>query len=271
VYRLLSTRPHAVAFSLVLLVALGALNLPESSALRAKLVWGSFFMPLFGLAGSFESLSAEAAQALLPRSSLTRQIDSLRRQNEALQFELRQADSIQRENDRLRQAVGWRQQTPWNLRLGRVIGQDPSNWWRSILIDLGSREGLQPNMPVLTADGLVGRVVEVGLTRARVLLVGDPNCRFSALVDDTRDKGIVAPDETSFDHQIVQFTYVPTGIELRPGSQVLTSGDGGVFPKGIPVGRIVDVRTNEFGLYLEARVRLAANLNRLEEVWVLYP
>jgi hypothetical protein len=77
--------------------------------------------------------------------------------------------------------------------------------------------------------------------------------------------------EASFDRQIVQFAYVPTPVELQPGQTLTTSGDGGVFPKGIPIGRIIDVQTNRFGLYLEARVRLAANLNRLEEVWVIFP
>ena len=69
----------------------------------------------------------------------------------------------------------------------------------------------------------------------------------------------------------MRFTYVPNTVKLQPGAAVSTSGDGGIFPKDIPVGRIVDVATNTFGLYLKARVRLNANLNRLEEVWVMFP
>jgi rod shape-determining protein MreC len=271
VERWISNRPHAVAFSVVLLGALTALSLPERHALRAKLLWGSVFMPLVGLAASINDLVDHAAQATLPRTTLARQLDALRRENDRLRFEGRQSEAIRLENERLRQAIGWRAQLPWRLRLTRVIGQDPSNWWRSIWIDLGSREGLQPNQSVLTGDGLVGRVAEVGFTRARVVLVGDPNCRFSAQVESTRDKGIIAPDEASFDRQVVNFTYVPTIIELRPGAGIVTSGEGGVFPKGLPVGRIIDVQTNQFGLYLEARVRLSVNLNRLEEVWVMFP
>ena len=269
--RWISSRPHAVAFSVVLLGALTALSLPERHALRLKLLWGSVFMPLFGLASSIEGLAARTSRAALPATVLSRQIESLQQENDRLRFALRQTETIRRENDRLRGAVGWRAQAPWRLRLARVIGQDPSNWWRSLWIDLGTREGVQPNQPVLTADGLVGRVAEVGFTRARVVLVGDPNCRFSAQVESSRDKGIISPDEASFDRQVVNFTYVPTAVDLRPGTGVVTSGDGGLFPKGLSVGRIIDVQTNEFGLYLEARVRLGANLNRLEEVWVMFP
>jgi rod shape-determining protein MreC len=255
----------------VLLVALGALNLPESPALRAKLAWSTLFMPLFALSNSIESTAHRSTQPLQPRASLAQELEALRRENDRLRLQAIQSEAIRRENERLRQALARPPQPPWKPRLARVIGQDPANWWRSILIDLGSREGLQPNLPVLTADGLVGRISEVGYAHARVLLVGDPNCRFSAMVENSRHKGIIIPDEASFDRQIVQFAYVPTPVELQPGQTLTTSGDGGVFPKGIPIGRIIDVQTNRFGLYLEARVRLAANLNRLEEVWVIFP
>lgn len=267
----MSRRPYVMAFGFVLMVALAVLNLPERQATQAKLGWGSVFTPMFGLAGSVESMVDSGYQALLPRSYLARQIDTLRQENEALRFEILQAQAIRLENDRLRAAIAWQQQAPWRLRLGRVIGQDPSNWWRTMWIDLGEREEVRVNMPVLTAQGLVGRVAEVAFARSRVVLVGDPQCRFAAQVEAARDKGIVAPDEASFDRQVVQFTYVPTTVSLEPGALVVTSGDGGVFPKGIPVGRIESVATNRYELFLEARLRLSANLNRLEEVWVMMP
>ena len=260
-----------MAFGVVLLIAMTALSLPERQASRLKLAWGSVFVPLFGLAGSLESTAGQARQSLVPQAELTRQLESLQQTNQALRFLLSQTESIRQENQRLRREVLWRNQVPWRLRLARVIGQDPANWWRSLWIDLGSRESVQVDMPVLTPVGLVGRVAEVGYTRSRVVLVGDPNCRFAAQVDRTRDKGIIMPDEASFDRQIVRFTYLPNTVNLQPGSAVSTSGDGGVFPKGIPVGELVDVATNSYGLYLEARVRLRANLNRLEEVWVMFP
>jgi len=267
----MSRRPYYVALGVVLLIAMTALNLPERQATRLKLAWGSVFVPLFGLAGSVETTAKQARQSVVPESQTTRQLQSLQHTNQSLRFLLAQTESIRQENQRLRREVLWRSQVPWRLRLARVIGHDPANWWRSLWINLGSRESVQVNMPVLSPDGLVGRVAEVGYTRSRVVLVGDPNCRFSALVVPTRDKGIIMPDEASFDRQIVRFTYVPSTVTLQPGASVNTSGDGGVFPKGIPVGQLVDVATNSYGLYLEARVRLHANLNRLEEVWVMSP
>ena len=76
-------------------------------------------------------------------------------------------------------------------------------------------------------------------------------------------------DLSTLDRLLVDLIYMPGGSLLKPGQLVTTSGDGGIFQKGIAVGQIVDVRTNDYGLNLEARVKLAVNLNRLEQVWVM--
>jgi rod shape-determining protein MreC len=88
--------------------------------------------------------------------------------------------------------------------------------------------------------------------------------------DGTRDTGVL---ETAgpFDSSLLTLSYLPMDANLKPGQNVVTSGLGGVFPQGIAIGKIVDTRQVEFGLYTEARVRLAVNLSALEEVWVLLP
>ena len=149
--------------------------------------------------------------------------------------------------------------------------RDPANWWRTVQIDLGSRDGVRENLPVLTADGLVGRVSSVGYTHAQVVLIGDPNCRVSALVENpAHDMGVISPGGP-LDNSLVELSYLSGSANLKPGQNVITSGLGGVFPKGIPIGQIVDARPVEYGLYTEARVKLSANLGALEQVWVLFP
>ena len=114
---------------------------------------------------------------------------------------------------------------------------DPADWWRSVLIDAGSRDGVRANMAVLTAEGLVGRVSEVGFDRSRVLMVGDPNCRIATQVlqpgyKNVLAKGIIAPGSSSLDRLLVDLTYVPGGSLLKPGQSVVTSGDGGEIKNG---------------------------------------
>ena len=267
-------RQYYITCGLVLLVTLTVLNLPEDKADKLKLTMGGLFLPLFGIAGSAQSLLQQTGNSLAPRSALLGEIEALRKENQQLRQQLMQAREAWRENAQLRQALNWQPRVPWPLKPARVVGQDPANWWRTIMIDVGLRDQIRTNMTVLTSDGLVGRVTDVGFDRSRVVMVGDPNCRFSALVQDPRDKsvvakGIIQPSASSLDRLLVDLVYVPGGSLLKPGESVMTSGDGGVFPKGIAVGQVVDVRTNEYGLNLEARVKLAVNLDRLEQVWVM--
>ncbi|HEV2327358.1 MAG TPA: rod shape-determining protein MreC [Verrucomicrobiae bacterium] len=260
---------YYIAFGFVALAAALFLSLPSSASSRLKLALGSLFLPLFGLAGATHQLPSDLVNSVLPRSELLREIDHLRRENEQLQAEQVQASAIVQENDRLRALVGWEKQQPWKFRLAQVVTRDPANWWRTVEIDLGSRDGMTTNMPILTRDGLVGRISSVGYTRSQVILVGDPKCRVSALVQDpAQDTGILSASGP-LDSSLADLTYLPGTADLKPGQLVITSGIGGVFPKGIPLGQVVDARQVDFGLYSEARVKLNANLGSLEEVFVL--
>ncbi len=153
------------------------------------------------------------------------------------------------------------------------MARDPANWWRTIRINLGSRDGISNNAPVLTAEGLVGRVSEVGYAQSQVVLLGDPDCRVAVVVEgDNRDHGILAPSSSSpLDNTLVDLAYLSRSTQLKAGQRVLTSGLGGIFPAGIQVGQIVDFRSIDYGLYNEARVRLEVKMNTLEEVWVILP
>jgi rod shape-determining protein MreC len=260
-----------LALGAVVIVAVVLLSLPTRVTARLKRAVGSCFLPLFGLSSAGQQLPADLADSVLPRRELLQQIDNLRQENQQLRSQAIQNATIARENDQLRSLLGWQKQAPWRLKLANVVMRDPANWWRTVQIDLGTRDGVRENLPVITASGLVGRVSSASLTRSQVLLVGDRNCRVSALVENpVRDMGVLVAGST-LDTSLVELTYLASSANLKPGQTVVTSGLGGVFPKGIPIGQIVDSHSVEYGLYTEARVRLSANLGSLEQVWVLFP
>ncbi len=262
-------RPHYIALGLIVLLTLVILNLPSKTTARVKLGIGSAFVPLFGLANSTRQLTGDAGDALLPKSELLREIEALRRQNQELRLQAAQAEGISRENDRLRQQLGWQRQKPWKLKLAHVVLREPANWWRTVQLDLGARDGIRTNMPVLTPEGLVGRVNSVGLTRSQVVLLGDPNCKVAARVDNpTRDSGVIGP-AGSLESGFVEMNYLSPGAVLKPGQAVKTSGDGGIFPPNIPIGTVVESHPVDYGLNTVARVKLGASLSALEEVWVM--
>lgn len=261
-------RPHYIALGLVVLLTLILLNLPHQAAGQIKLALGSLFLPLFGLSKSSQQLLGQAGDALLPRSVLLKQNEQLRRANQELQLRATQGDAAMRENEQFRQFFNWQKQAPWKLQLASVIARDPGNWWHVIQIDVGSREGMRADMPVMTSAGLVGRISEVGITSSKVVLIGSPECKVGALVEKTGDNGVIN-GANPIDHNLVTLSYLSSNASLKPGEKVITWGEGNIFPKGIPIGQVAeDSRQVELG-YTEARVKLAADLGALEEVWVL--
>lgn len=262
-------RSHYIALALVVVFTLVLLNLPSQTAARLKMGLGSVFLPLFGLAGSSREAAGRAVDAVTPRWELVRQNEQLLRENQQLRLAAQRTEALERENNRLRDLFGWQRQQKLNLKLARVVARDPANWWRTVQIDFGSRNGARENMPVLTTEGLVGRISTVYPAHSQVVLVGDPNCKVAARVDNERhDTGIIGPGGP-LDRDLVELSYLARSANVKPGQKVRTSGEGGIFPRDIPVGTIVDSYPVEYGLYTVARVRLAANLSALDEVWVL--
>jgi len=265
-------RPYYIAVAILAVLTLLVLNLPSRTTARLKTALGSIFLPLFGMAGVTQQTAAKTGDNLLPKSELIAANDSFRRQNQELRLQLAQADAMVKENERLRLLVGWQKQNRWNVRLARVIYRDPANWWRTVQIDLGSRNGLSNNIPVLSPEGfLIGRVSSVSLTKSHVVLIGDSNCKVPAVVEnETRSQGVIAGGGP-FDSSFVNLSYLPSSATIKPGQRVVTSELSVIYPKGIQIGMIAEARPVESGLIQEADVKLSANLSSLEEVWVLFP
>lgn len=266
--RMLRNR-YFTALAVTAVVTLVLLVLPTRLSQHVRTAISNTFLPLFGLSTAADVGSDEIATLVLPKRVLAQENQKLRRKNAELLLQLAASEQVKLENERLRDLLGWQPGVPWNLKLARVVLRDPANWWRAVQIDLGNRDGVAPDATVLTPEGLVGRVSSVGFDHAQVVLLGDPNCRVSALIEnDERDTGIVGAS-TSLDSSLLEMTFLPRHAKLSAGQPVRTSGLGGVFPKGILLGHVVDAQSAEYGLYLSARIRTTVNFSALEEVWVI--
>jgi rod shape-determining protein MreC len=269
---MLKRQQYIILVSVVLLVVV-LFKLPSQTVEKFKLAIGGLFLPLFGLAASTHELEGAARYAFVSKRQLARENDQLRHHLQQLQLQLQQDAEIWREDARLRALLGWSKESRANLKAGRVIARDPANWWRTIQINLGSREGICTNCAVVNPQGfLVGRVQSVGSTRSEVILLGDPNLRVAVRVETNGETGVVLSGLSSpRENNMVDLGYLSGASAVRPGQSVSTSGQGGVFPAGISVGTIVDIRHKDNGLATEARVKLSADLGTLEEVWVMTP
>ncbi|MDQ7819409.1 MAG: rod shape-determining protein MreC [Armatimonadota bacterium] len=168
---------------------------------------------------------------------------------------------------RLEDLLGFRNQMAHRAVAARVVARDPLRWYGTVVVDRGSRDGVRRNAPVVTARGVVGRVMEVTPTAARVLLVADSRSAVGALVQRTRDLGVVE----GRGEWVLHLRYLSRASQVLPGDLVVTSGLGGVFPRGLVIGQIRRVVRQEGELLLEAEVEPAAALDRVEEVLILVP
>lgn len=259
----------------VLGVALGLtlalLNLPTGAASRLKRGVASTLLPWFGLSGSLQSAIDRLSWAAVPRHLLVAEVQRLEQTNALLHLALHQASTRASQLEAVASELGWSQATPWKLKAARVVARDPATWWRTLQIDYGTRDGAQLNQTVLVPSGLVGRISATSHLHSHVALVGDAECGVSTLVRETRDLGIIRGPQSIADHGLVEMTTLQNNPHLLAGQTVVTSGLGRIFPAGIPVGRIVDTRPAEGGLYSAARIQLAVNLNQLDHVWIIQP
>lgn len=141
----------------------------------------------------------------------------------------------------------------------RVIADSGGAFVRSLLVDAGSRNGISKGQAAVVGEGLVGRVAEVGEISSRVLLITDLNSRIPVMIEGSRDRAILAGDNTAQ----LRLLYLPPNLTLSLGERIVTSGDGGALPPGLPIGIVSAI--SEGGV----RVRPFANWSRIEYVRII--
>ncbi|MBK8026565.1 MAG: rod shape-determining protein MreC [Chloroflexi bacterium] len=146
-----------------------------------------------------------------------------------------------------------------------VIGNDQTAILRTIIINRGTRDGITVGMPVITGQGLVGKIISVSANASRVLLINDPTSFISARLQATRDEGSVV----GLTAGTLQMEFIPLDSQVTDGELVITSGLGGNFPPDLVVGQVTNVRLAASGLYQVAQVRSLVSLDTLEFVLVI--
>jgi rod shape-determining protein MreC len=189
----------------------------------------------------------------------------LREQIRQLRTEVRELHERALEASRLGQLLQMRERVGAPALAARVIGKDATNWFRTILIDKGANAGVARHMPVVTSEGLVGRVIDVAPLAARVQLITDPESAVGCLVQRSRVTGVATGNLAG----MIRIRYLPHMADVVVGDRVTTSGMGGVFPKGIPVGRVARSSRPGGALFQETEVQPLVDFSRVEEVVVL--
>uniref|UniRef100_A0A831UIL5 Cell shape-determining protein MreC n=2 Tax=Thermus islandicus TaxID=540988 RepID=A0A831UIL5_9DEIN len=251
-------------FLALLLLGLGLSALTRPMTPRLALALSPLTAPLPALGYRLAQNAKAAWSALRNRQDLYAENRALRARVALLESENRR---LALEVARLERALAVRQtQAPGLLAVAPVIGEDLSGLYRRLLLGMGEREGLRAGMPVIAPEGLVGLIVEVGERQALVRTLLDPESQVGVRPEKSPGRGVArgAPP----DHLVAEF---PPTVKVAPGDLLLTGAPLGLFPDGIPVGRVERVERVQGGLKQRAWVRPAVDLSLLEEVLVLRP
>ncbi len=192
----------------------------------------------------------------------------LRSEVEQLRMQNVKANEYAAENIRLRELLGYTQSaTQFDFVTASVIGRETATWTRMIVINRGTQHGVQKNMAVVTARGLVGTVTEAGPVSSKVQLILDPRAAAGTLIQRSRVVGVVkgTPDDAMHPRMV----NVPRAQDMAVGDIVVTSGFGGIYPKGIMVGTVSAVKNDGGGLLHYAEIEPAVDFQRLEDVAVI--
>jgi rod shape-determining protein MreC len=188
----------------------------------------------------------------------------LRERTRRLEQELDRLSELELENARLRKLLDFRQTLQGDVLTARVIGRDATGLSRTLTIDRGEADGVVRGAAALAPEGVVGQVFLASSHAARVLLVSDHNSGVDALVQRTRARGIV---QGTVDAGCA-LKYVKRTEDVQVGDALVTSGLDGIFPKGLPVGRVVSIDKRGQGLFQSAEVAPRVDFEQLEELVV---
>lgn len=189
---------------------------------------------------------------------LKQEIDKLVRQNNDLLEELRQ-------RDRIGGLMEYQEERQLKSVVAKVIGRDATQWARVVFINRGTQDGIKENLPVVTNAGVVGHVIQAGLNTSKVMLIVDGRSSVDTLFSHDRVAGVVVGTGMEF----CEMKYVPITAEVNVGDQILSSGLGGVYPKGLVMGTVISITKATQGLFQEITISPSADFGRLEEVLVL--
>ncbi|MBK5099917.1 MAG: rod shape-determining protein MreC [Desulfobacteraceae bacterium] len=190
---------------------------------------------------------------------------ALKRKNNALRMENNRYRELLATHQRLQELLQFSQTSNRPVLAAQVIGRDPTGWFESIIIDKGRLAGLKVDMPVVNASGVVGRTVSVSPDYAKILLIIDQNSAVDCLIQRSRDRGMVRGSST----EICKLEYVVKSSDVAIEDIVVTSGLGGVFPKGLPVGQVSNVKETSGELFKDIRITPAVDFSKLEEVLII--
>ena len=259
---------NLIALLVFLAGAVGLLVMNKEKSRRFQDKVMSVFSP-------FIHASASVDETLNQTTTVAGDPVSLQKENEKLQIEVQRLrimtkkyDELMEENKELRKLVDYKQGSPFKLTAARVVKRSAGTWWNTLIIDKGSLDGLGTDSPVISDVGLIGKTGKLSPHMAEVILLTDELCRVSAYVEGTREKGILAGERGGTDlRPDLRLRFLSRNAMINIGANVYSSGDGGVFPPGLQLGKVKRFENREISG--EAIIEPVVDFQSIEHVFVI--
>lgn len=257
-----------LAFAIAVILLLGFFLLPGQTQGLFQQLGGPIgwlvSWPLRAVAGVQEGIG-NLWSGYVALQGLEEENRQLRKELEYLQGQNSQLREAAAATERLTALLEFKAQAAPTMIAAQVIGRDTGNWYRTLILNKGESDGIQPDMGVITPAGVVGRIVKVTAATSVVLLVTDPNNAIAGLIQRTRDEGIVEGTTEG----LARLKYIPLLSNVRNGDRVVTSGLVGGFPRGLAIGTITKIDKEEGALFQSAELTPDVDPHRVEEVLVI--
>jgi len=223
--------------------------------------------PVYRIAGLPSQGFQAATVAFADRQRLTEQNQRLREDLLLANAKLNRMASVAEQNTRLKELLDTQHSLSLNVQLARLIGVDLGSFRHRIVLNVGARDKVQPGQVVIDARGVMGQIVEVMPTTAVAMLITDPNHAIPVTIERTGLRTIAYGSRAG---DMLTLPNIPVSADVQAGDKLVTSGLGGRFPPGFPVGEIRDVAQTASGTFLAAQAKPAADLDRSEDVLLLH-
>lgn len=195
---------------------------------------------------------------------------ALKKENAALQDRLYKAEKTENLNAWLEEFLEMKRfHTDFSFTPATVTGGDSGNYMTVFTVDRGSAHGITENMPVVSPDGVIGYVSEVGLTWSKVRTLIESAASVGAYVERTGEMGLVTGSFSLTAEGVCEITYLAADSDIRVGDRILTSGYGSIYPRDLVVGYVASLAPDEYSRTLTARIIPAASLTDLEKVMII--
>jgi len=195
--------------------------------------------------------------------------DILKQRVQELELDIKGKEDLTAENDRLRSLLNLKENSKYKVLTARIIGRDPSVWFDSSIINRGSLDGVKLNMPVVTDGGLIGRVTAVSPLTAQFDLITRDKSGVGGVVGEIGTSNVLGVVAGTSKSDLVEMKYVSGSADVQAGQVVYTTGQDGIYPAGLKIGEIVEVRSGSATTPHQIFIRPSAGINSIKEVGVL--